>query len=648
MRKISNFILTLSATGLLTCTGVLLGCSKDDNIDLGEIDTTIGVGADGLTLPSSKTNQIKLSDVLKLNEGDCVQVLDKDSLPYQKGDYQFKKSDKINPAAPKVKQVSFGSPVIPDRPAFTVEITPEMASIAGTVNPGALPLITIPEKEIKAFSFSNAGEKAVISLTHATTEDMIVLDLHVQEINEALTNASFELKFPDFIEASILNANDNAITFDNNTHTLKLDNVSLNKDKHVELKMAGLTNFKTSLTDADTDESDYLLVNKDAIKLNGHIKMAMIIDPGYLRPGITAGTKTISTNIDLGDEINITNAEGIFDPEITINPSNVEIGNSIPDFLTDDQVKIDLANPAIKLTVKNNINAKANIDAKMIAYYDDAKKDSLFLYIDGKKDGLTIQPHVGDVKGETTTTIVICRTAGSNPAYKYIAKGNKNATKRTKEKSERTDLGQLLERIPKSLRFELEAHTDQTYKSTIDLYNPKDEEAGKTDAVGLQYKIDPSYEFVAPFELNPGSTIVYKDTVDGWNDDIKKNEIELYDGKIVVTGSIYNSTPLELHMKPTAIGTNKLELSGVSINVLESNDNTLFVGSNYGNGNSTPFTIEIARNGGSLKELDGILFNVKAVSSVKGTLNSENQTIQISDIKITINGKVSINLDSKD
>jgi hypothetical protein len=72
------------------------------------------------------------------------------------------------------------------------------------------------------------------------------------------------------------------------------------------------------------------------------------------------------------------------------------------------------------------------------------------------------------------------------------------------------------------------------------------------------------------------------------------------------------------------------------------------VGSNYGNGNSTPFTIEIARNGGSLKELDGILFNVKAVSSVKGTLNSENQTIQISDIKITINGKVSINLDSKD
>jgi hypothetical protein len=63
----------------------------------------------------------------------------------------------------------------------------------------------------------------------------------------------------------------------------------------------------------------------------------------------------------------------------------------------------------------------------------------------------------------------------------------------------------------------------------------------------------------------------------------------------------------------------------------------------------TAIQLEIVRyEGGSFKDLDGLLFSVVATSSTRGTLNSETQKIVIDDIKIKIDGKVSINLDSKD
>ena len=634
---------------MLTCTGVLVGCSTDENIDLGEIDSTIGIGSTDFTLPGGSTKKTKLGDLLELKDNGVIDTLKRDSSGYHRGDYQFVKADTVKTATPKVKQVSFGSPVIPPSPAFTIEITNEMALIAGTVNPGDLPLITIPEKEIKAFNFSNTGEKAVISLTHATVEDNIVLDLNVAEINEALTNATFELKFPDFVEAKIRNANDNAITFDNNTHTLKLDNVNLSEDKHVVLQMTGLTNFKKTKAPTDTDESDYLLVNQDVIELNGHIKMAMIFDPGYLRPGITAGTKTISSNIDLGNEIKITHAEGYFDPEINIDPTSTGLGD-IPDFLEDNRVNINIYNPSIKFEAKNNIDVEAILNGRLTAKYKDGTKRRLVI------PNITMDAAPNNTV--VTTTVVLCRykPAVQVPGTKYIEL-NGTTVSNAKDTLIVQDISKLLNKIPDSLYIDFSAKANTSKLGKIDLYAPQYD--GDSNEIteypksqfGCGYEIKPKYDFTSMLELEKGSTIVYNDTLNDLNKDLKDNKIDFYkDGYIMIMADLDNYTPLDMHIQnPKVVGVKDANgiahpISSASVSIVDENGNILPGGLTIykkGDPRNRKFCLKLS---GSLEEVDGIVYEVEAsvTQDTPETLNATRHNIQLCNMAIKLNGQISI------
>ena len=103
-RKSTKIRHRLSFITLAACAMVLTGCSTDDGIDLGDIDTNIGIGSDGFTLPGSSTNYIKLQEVLDLKDDGVVNIL-------ENGDYQFQKSDDISSANPKVKQIEFTNPI---------------------------------------------------------------------------------------------------------------------------------------------------------------------------------------------------------------------------------------------------------------------------------------------------------------------------------------------------------------------------------------------------------------------------------------------------------------------------------------------------------------------------------------------------------
>ena len=80
--------LLLSPLAFTSCT--------DDHYDLNEVDSTIGVGSDGLRLPTSSTDEIQLSDVLELNESDVVKI-------QENGDYMFEQDGgDVTPARPMI------------------------------------------------------------------------------------------------------------------------------------------------------------------------------------------------------------------------------------------------------------------------------------------------------------------------------------------------------------------------------------------------------------------------------------------------------------------------------------------------------------------------------------------------------------------
>ncbi|MBR5170303.1 MAG: hypothetical protein IKW85_07015, partial [Muribaculaceae bacterium] len=68
-------------------------------------------------------------------------------------------------------------------------------------------------------------------------------------------------------------------------------------------------------------------------------------------------------------------------------------------------------------------------------------------------------------------------------------------------------------------------------------------------------------------------------------------------------------------------------------------------------GTSATSTIRIvmrAKTAGAFKQLDGLLLKVKAVTEQGGvTLNSQTQTVRAYDMKIQMNGRITLDLDSK-
>lgn len=67
-----NVLTIMLLSSQLIMSGLLLtGCS-DSDYDFNEIDTTIGFGGDGLQLPASSTENIKLKDVLELEKNSSV------------------------------------------------------------------------------------------------------------------------------------------------------------------------------------------------------------------------------------------------------------------------------------------------------------------------------------------------------------------------------------------------------------------------------------------------------------------------------------------------------------------------------------------------------------------------------------------------
>ena len=146
-RKSTKIRHRLSFITLAACAMVLTGCSTDDGIDLGDIDTNIGIGSDGFTLPGSSTNYIKLQDVLDLKDDGVVNIL-------ENGDYQFQKSDDISSANPKVKQIEFTSPITE---SYGISVDIDYIPPFGFDWP--VETITLPTQELAMFEFSDTEDE---------------------------------------------------------------------------------------------------------------------------------------------------------------------------------------------------------------------------------------------------------------------------------------------------------------------------------------------------------------------------------------------------------------------------------------------------------------------------------------------------------
>lgn len=602
----------------MTGTVMLLGCT-DSDYDFNETDTTIGIGNGEFVLPASSTDTIQLADVLDLDDTECVRIDDVTK------EYIFEQSSKdVEGAKPRIEQIRVSeerssNEIVPF--TFSASAKPHgMRRAAGTYH---------ADGNLNIFNYSGDKPEAVVELYKSEAESKFVLTIsfsqdmktHVPTLDNML------LRFPAYMTLSDVAVDRSHTWVQEGTSRLKFTNVDTGNDIIIEGEIHELdfTAKEPDNTDLGHLEIKNDEVDGDKILLDG--KLRVTADFSQTVGSLSNSDFHISSNLAL-DEFIITGATGLFDPDIDLHDlGNTEI-NDVPDFLTEENVVIDLHNPRILLNIESDLDIDGYVKGWLRGYKEEAIID---------KDGHRAEVEVPEIfiprrkdedrnnNAASVTHICICRNAAAlTNAADYD------------EVVEVENLSDLIRTIPDKVTFDAEARADAGTPGHFTFEH--------------EYKVVPAYSVNAPLAFGKDARIIYTDDDDGWNDDIK--DIELTDGSYIqFEASIENRVPLYLTFKAEAlaIGGGLLGDDKVSVEV----DRTIIASSNGKDSERTPVVIKIRQNReGALKELDGLRLTFEGDASQPGqpdvtgiTLNSEKHFIIAHDVQIKLLGTVAVNLD---
>lgn len=582
-KKNNQMLMLLSAVGLMAFTA----CA-DDNYDLSDIDTTIGVGSDdGLTLPTSSTKEIYLDDLLELNNSDIVVIK-------ENGDYVFQqKGDSIDPVHPMIDKVFISEGTTTNIPV-KIEVPNGFESLpVGTQLPGG----TL-HKEIQTFDYEDACPAEIESLISADADGSIDVTITFTEDLKGfiLEFKTFNVEFPQYMEIDVLNASQ-AYTLEGDI--LKFTDVPTNKDLTIKIHVKKLY-FN------EIDENNKLKLENGKIIMIGDVKVDVTYDDAVKGSG-DINNLLINSTMSINN-LTITGADGKFSPKIELGELGGVTLDNLPDFLTDGDVVVDLYNPQIQINVESNLTVPGILSGALIAKDENDNEIKRVAIPDMKINA------VDDNGG--ISNILICRR-------------NENVPAGTTDIVVVPELSDILRKIPHTISFETTAHADDSKDSHIDL--------------GHEYTIKTAYSIEAPIAFGEDARIIYKDTIDGLNDDLQDLELTK-NTELSITADIENRIPAYLTMSAHAINAEGKPIDDLKVEI----DKVIAAASADGTPSTTAQTITIKQAGGDLSKVDGIVFSIGAAASdgnnaiVGQTLNAQKHSLKVTNMKIKLTGKVII------
>lgn len=564
---------------------LVTGCS-DSDYDFNNIDATIGIGGDGLELPVSNTDNIKLSEVLDLEENGSV-VADAST----GFDYVFRQQgNEVEAAHPYINSIT-----VARRQSSSSNITLSFNSSARNSRASRAAVMLHGEGDVFEFSYEGNKPQEVEELTAAEVSSTINLKVDFQNLSSWVSKFDkITLTFPSYMKLAVDGkpVEGNTITL-NNVFTSenlekKIDIVGLDftkKDELGELKIA-----KTSLG--------------DKIQLTGKVHMAVETSNYSFSSGISS--VSMKNKLSMSD-IRITGATGKFNPTIDLNTlGNVHI-SGIPDFLKDGNVVVDLYNPQIYLTLNSNLGIEGFAGGTLKSLKN------------GREIASVEVPEFA-VKANGTTHVVICRNAAATEAGSDV------------EKVEVPNLSDLVKTMPDEITFQANARANNQKTGTFKL--------GYHD-----YEVAPSYSIDSPIAFAEDACIEYSDDLDGWNDDIK--DLNMADGAYVqLSAQVTSCVPAYLNVKATPVDVYGREISKDELEVEITGE--IKASADGTTPATSPLTVKILqKKADAFKKLDGLKVVVSGKAKGEGgnavtgvVLNAEKHTLKLNDIKIKLVGKV--------
>ena len=308
----------------------------DNKYDLDkDIDMTVNVGGEHLTIPAGSSDTAYLSKIIEVEEGDILQP---DAATRV---YHLTKKDDIDVKPTTVKEVTI------DETTTNLSSTEIVNATSVTDEEVLAPVTTSGDFEAK----SNNIDEALKELGVLYAKTPVDLSLRIDFTKTA--NLSFtqvkanklKIVFPDYIvfkDEEGIQGNE-----------LILDGQVLSENGTPYNRTLKVEGYKFSENPGSGEKP----VN-GTLTIDGEISM----EGDVVTSGVSgSGTLSLVPTAVLGEMI-VGSVRGVIQPNIDAETTKIEL-NDLPDFLKDEETRLDITNPVILLRADNPLETPVEVDA---------------------------------------------------------------------------------------------------------------------------------------------------------------------------------------------------------------------------------------------------------------------------------------------
>ena len=324
------------------------------------------------------------------------------------------------------------------------------------------------------------------------------------------------------------------------------------------------------------------------IIMKGHVKMHCIINTAHMNEYNEMDVPCILMRVTMGT-LGTNEVTGRFEQSERVEVEPITF-DDLPDLIKDEEVVIDVDNPIVRLTVDNEVPARALVNATLRAYRDETEIASLNIgeefgtdsikFEGGKKQTIWISRKPTEIPDSVSSNVVI------------------------------ENIMDLLKKMPDRIDIDGWAHTDSSQVVTMGLND--------------EYVVQPFYELVAPLVIGPSMKLVYTILSDDLHSTLKSLDIN----SLTVKARATNNIPLDLTATLTAKDGDGDEITGIILTQSQAIKGL----------DATDLELTLVGDIEDFQKVDKL--EIKAYAESNGTLTghalNKNQALRLEDIKVTV------------
>lgn len=586
-----NLTYLLSGVAMLSAAVSVTSCLNEDYDLTKDIDTNISIDGD-ISAPLGNSEFIRVDDFLNLGNND-KDVLKADA----SGNYYLSVTGCGTSSDVELPVFSFSDELVTD------------GGYTATIEKSELPLPssgTVPDtpytKHFKASStpikINEDVPTEILAVKDAEVSGVVNVSLTVTAGKATLSDLIID--FPDYLEFA--DVKDDGLNFnpDGNILTIKSPQIHT-MSKSINLNVIGI-DFEKIPSGQGFIPSQHKIVLNDEVKLSAFDVNAVLSDFGAT---VEVIPNEIVADIDLSiSSLIVKTALVKVDPDIVIDPFISNVG-ALPDFLSGDDVVLDLYNPVLKLNIDNCTPFTLNLNADIMSYKGADHRTA----------------HVGNANGGEAISLT---PSGMNRLY----------VSRTGEDVP----GGYASVVVPDFSSLFSIAPDRIGMENIDV-EAADEFVTLTS--GGRYNVVYDFELAAALAFGKDVKIVYSTDFTGWNETFNPNDesfaLEVRDADVKF--DFVNMIPMTISPDAAAIDVDGNVIPGIKVTL-----NGNIPAGSVEKPSTSALTLNLEGSAEQMRKLDGLRLNLTGSDpgTLEGVCLNKNQGVQFKNMKIRLQAKMDI------